>query len=120
MGEKMSLTLDEYQTEAIRTAPVGFAGTQELELAIMGLGVAGEAGEVADLIKKQVGHGAPCDSEKMAKELGDVLWYLAVIAQRYGYTLASVAKMSVGKLRKRYPNGFSHADSAARVAEVRP
>lgn len=114
----MSLSLDEYQNEAMRTAPVGFAGSKELELAIFGLGIAGEAGEVAEVIKKEVGHGAQRDKEKIAKELGDVLWYLSVIAARYSLTLEDVACANIAKLRKRYPNGFSHADSANRVDEV--
>lgn len=101
-------TLDEYQAEAMRS--IGDSGR-----AILGLGVAGEAGEVADLIKKELGHGHPADPDKMCKELGDVLWYVATLAASYDLTLDEVARANTRKLRARYPDGFSTAASIARV-----
>lgn len=99
----------------MRTAEGGRDG--ELGLTCMALGIAGEAGEVADYVKKVVGHRHPLDREKMAKELGDVLWYLAVLAERFGYSLDQVAQMNVDKLRRRYPDGFSPERSLARADE---
>lgn len=95
-------TLNRYQVEALRT--IGSS-----DLAIMGLGIAGEAGEVADLIKKELGHGHGRDitRPKVAKELGDVLWYLAAIADDYGYSLSEIATMNIEKLKARYPQGFT-------------
>jgi NTP pyrophosphatase (non-canonical NTP hydrolase) len=67
------MTGDEYQTLAHRTAATaGYTVMQAL--AVAGLGIAGEAGEVADLIKKEIGHGHPVDRQKILGELGDVLW----------------------------------------------
>jgi NTP pyrophosphatase (non-canonical NTP hydrolase) len=70
------------------------------------LGLAGEAGEVVELIKKARFHGKPYDVESIKKELGDVLWYLNQMAFAHGLTLAEVAQANADKLRARYPNGF--------------
>ncbi|QSQ14068.1 nucleoside triphosphate pyrophosphohydrolase family protein [Myxococcus landrumensis] len=108
--------LNEYQLAALRTASIDNERPLDaLGLARDALGLTGEAGECADLVKKHVGHGHALDKEKAAKELGDTLWYVAVIAARLGYTLETVAQMNVDKLRKRYPEGFSSAASIARV-----
>lgn len=107
----VNVGLDAYQSEAARTAGTG-AGP--LRIAISALGVAGEAGEVADLVKKQLGHGHPPDTEKLTKELGDVLWYVADLARLHGIKLSAVAEANIAKLKKRYPNGFSEADSLNR------
>lgn len=112
-GEGM--TLNAFQLETMRTASMG--RTPEWALAIFGLGIGGEAGEVQDLVKKHLGHGHPLDKEKLVKELGDVLWYVAAIADQAGVSLEMVAQVNVEKLRKRYPNGFSSEASLNRKAE---
>lgn len=71
------------------------------------LGLAGEAGEVADLIKKIMFQGHSMDWERIAKELGDILWYVAETANAIGYDLDTVMQMNIDKLKKRYPDGFS-------------
>jgi NTP pyrophosphatase (non-canonical NTP hydrolase) len=70
------LLLD-YQRDAIRSW--GATSDLKFDLQILQLGLVGEAGEVADLIKKIKGHGHPPDRERLIKELGDVLWYVAVL-----------------------------------------
>lgn len=105
-------SLDFYQQLANRTAPC------ENQLATFALGVAGEAGEVADLVKKYIGHGHPLDVEKLKLELGDVLWYVAGLASVIGVTLSEVANANIAKLEKRYPNGFSTEASMNRVDVV--
>lgn len=109
------MTLNEYQQHALRTAGTTDTSTN-FGLAVLALGVTGEAGEVADYIKKVVGHHHPLDTNKLAKELGDVLWYVAVMANHVGWTLADLAQMNVDKLRARYPDGFSAAASINRTA----
>jgi len=112
------MTLNAYQEKALRTARVNEDDkTNPLDLARDALGVAGEAGEVADLIKKVIGHGHELDVGKVKKELGDVLWYVAVLAHRFGFTLEDVAAANVEKLRKRYPEGFSEERSRNRQGE---
>lgn len=91
------------------------------ELMVYALGLTGEAGEVADMIKKHVGHGHKRADDKLLLELGDVLWYIAALANVLGFDLEDVAEANVEKLRKRYPNGFSTEASLARVDEcVKP
>lgn len=98
-----AMTLDEYQADAVRTALVN----DELPpLWYLALGLAGEAGEVANLIKKFERHGKAFSADAVADELGDVLWYLAVAAKAAGLTLDEVAAKNVDKLRARYPEGF--------------
>jgi NTP pyrophosphatase (non-canonical NTP hydrolase) len=107
------MTLNEYQATIERTAPV--KPFDERRLSIFGLGIAGEAGEVADLIKKYLGHGHCLDRAKVMLELGDVLWYVAALAETVGTDLESVAQANIAKLRARYPNGFEKARSQNRA-----
>lgn len=79
------------------------------------LGLCGEAGEVAELVKKEVYHGKRALAGDVAKELGDTLWYLVRLARSYGWTLEEVLEINVMKLAKRYPRGYSHQASAERV-----
>lgn len=103
------MNLNEYQELAARTA-----SRHDYELANYGLGIAGEAGEVADLIKKAVFHGHDIPKDEVKKELGDVLWYLSQIASLAGLTLDEVATGNIEKLMARYPDGFSKERSVNR------
>lgn len=109
------MTLDEYQTLAART--IG-ERTPADQLSNMALGLAGEAGETADMLKKHLFHGKPLDADELIKELGDVMWYVAGMATAIGASLDDVAQRNVDKLRKRYPDGFSVSASAQRVDVV--
>lgn len=93
----------------------GLMGSDQNERATYALGLAGEAGEVCDLLKKHWGHLHPLDREKLKKELGDVLWYVAAIAAQHDMLLEDVALANVEKLTKRYPAGFSPEASIARA-----
>lgn len=108
-------TWDDYEEEAMRTA----GDLDEREMLVNGaLGIAGEAGEVADLIKKHLFHGHPLDPIKVARELGDVLWYVALLAVAIGWRLEDIARANVAKLKSRYPDGFDPERSKARESEV--
>ena len=96
------MTINQYQKEAMRTA-----SEKCRSLANCAMGLAGEAGECTDIIKKHLFHGHELDREHLAKELGDVAWYIAVGAEVIGYDLETVLQMNVDKLRARYPTGFS-------------
>jgi NTP pyrophosphatase (non-canonical NTP hydrolase) len=87
---------------------------RNMQLAVFALGLAGEAGEVADYIKKSVGHGHGIDKKVLIKELGDVFWYVAAVAKRLGIDLGVVPGTNIEKLRARYPDGFSHEASRNR------
>ena len=100
------MTINEYQTAALRTAQTDKLTAREL-LLNSALGLCGESGEVADLVKKHRFQGHDLDFEHIAKELGDVAWYLAVGAYAIGLDLESIFRMNIEKLKARYPNGFS-------------
>ena len=71
------------------------------------LGLSGEVGEFNDMIKKWVFHEKPFDEEHAKKELGDVLWYVAMMCHSFGWDLDEIMQMNVDKLKARYPQGFS-------------
>ncbi len=79
------------------------------------LGLAGEAGECCDLVKKFKYQGHELDKEKLKDELGDVLWYIAETATGLGISLEEVAEYNLDKLHKRYHGSkFNKEDSINR------
>ena len=100
------MTINEYQTAALRTAQTDKLTANEL-LLNSALGLCGESGEVADIVKKHRFQGHDIDVEHIAKELGDVAWYLAIGAYAIGFDLESIFRMNIEKLEARYPDGFS-------------
>ena len=100
------MTINEYQTASLRTAQTDKLLAIDL-LINSALGLCGESGEVADLVKKHRFQGHDLDFDHIAKELGDIAWYLAVGAYSIGYHLEKILQMNVDKLKARYPNGFS-------------
>ena len=111
-----------YQTRAARTLvtemPFAPNNTESL-LTWNALGLAGEAGEVAELVKKGIYHRHGLDVAKVANEIGDVLWYCAAICTILGLDLDEIANANIAKLWERYPEGYSDAASIARV-DVHP
>lgn len=104
---------DVYQAAAMRTCRNPKGSTQAILEAALGLN--GEAGEVADLVKKSVFGGHPLDREKLILKLGDVLWYIAEAASGLDTTLDEIMGRNIAKLEARYPTGkFSTEDSIAR------
>lgn len=107
------MNLNEYQELAMRTKGDYEPGVID-QLNCAALGLAGEGGEAADLIKKTKYHGHPLDETKLIKELGDVLWYVALAGDALGVTMDDIALMNIEKLKARYPEGFSHEASINR------
>ncbi len=101
------MTLDEYQEKAATTAL--FSGNEFMDLLHWTLGVGGEAGEITEKIKKIVrdkkGKVSEADREDLMKEVGDVLWYLAVLSRHLGYSFDDVAGANLNKLRDRQERG---------------
>jgi NTP pyrophosphatase (non-canonical NTP hydrolase) len=110
------MTFDEYQKGCMRTAGRVTTATKENMLLNGVMGAAGEAGELVDLMKKELFQGHPFDREHYIKECGDVLYYLALIAESLDTTLEHVAITNNQKLWERYPNGFSTDKSVHRKA----
>ena len=111
-SETNGLTLNNYQSLASRTAGAGGDGQRRLVIAALGL--AGEAGEFANMVKKLTAHGHEIAPETLADELGDVMWYVAEAATAIGIHLGEIAQGNVDKLRNRYPEGFSEERSINR------
>jgi NTP pyrophosphatase (non-canonical NTP hydrolase) len=107
------MRLNQYQRDASRTADVTKKAT--FRAMIAGLGLAGETGEVVEHIKKWVGHGHDLDVDKVKKELGDVLWYIAELATVMDLSMEEIARANIRKLEERYPKGFNPIDSITRV-----
>lgn len=109
------MTINEYQTLALRTESRVTADTVPYVRILEGvMGLNGEAGEAVEILKKVLFQGHTFDREHLAKELGDVCWYLAVTADAIGYDLESIMQMNIDKLRARYPDGFKAEKSLHR------
>lgn len=107
------MTLNEYQRLAQLTSsndPGMFPNVSAKKIDNGVLGMAGEGGECADIWKKHLHQGHPFDREKMIKEAGDVLWYVAELAAGLGITLEDIASRNIEKLSGRYPDGHFDAE----------
>ena len=94
---------DIYQLDVLKYAPDHH--DYLLNVLYAAIGMCGEAGEVSELIKKYAYHGHTIDTEHLARELGDVLWYVSYMAHLFGYPLGKIMAMNQDKLAKRYPDG---------------
>lgn len=81
------------------------------------LGLAGEAGETLDMIKKWIFHEKELDVDHLEKELGDVMWYMAMICYSFGFDLDRIMQINVDKLKARYPEGFDTERSNHRAED---
>ena len=106
------MKVNEYQTKALRTLNPELNHKDILINGVMGL--CGESGEAIDIVKKHLAQGHTLDKEKLAKELGDIAWYLAETAYAIGYDLEEIFQMNINKLEKRYPEGFDSNKSIHR------
>lgn len=109
--EQLSLNKYQYLADVTRNKDI----TYNESLTNYALGLTGEAGEVADLIKKSVFHGHNVPMDELIKELGDVLWYIASLASTIDVSLEDIANKNTDKLKTRYPEGFDQNKSINRV-----
>ena len=103
----LPLSFNHYADEVGRTAAHPTRSPED-QIPVFALGVAGEAGEVVEIVKKWLAHGLSTENAqtKLLLELGDVLWYVSALAELFGIRLEDVALANVEKLRKRHPEGF--------------
>ena len=102
------MNLKEYQEACKRTAKK--FENKEIEIATWGLGIAGEAGDVASCIKKTFAH----DNDQrngIRENLGDTLWYAAMICNFFNWDFEKILEENFEKLKKRYPGGFTTNDA---------
>lgn len=102
------MNLKEYQ-EMCKTTAKKFE-TQEKEILTWGLGIAGEAGDIASCIKKTFAHNND-QKEGIKENIGDTLWYAAMICNFFNWDMEEVLKQNISKLQKRYPQGFTTEDA---------
>lgn len=101
------LNFDEYQKKALTTAST--TGDEFKDIMHWALGVNGEAGEIAEKLKKIIrdkkGNISEDDKAELSKEIGDVLWYLAVLAEHLGMSFEEIAEANLAKLQSRKKRG---------------
>ena len=107
------MTINEYQKLAMTTLNPELGKKDVLINGVMGL--CGESGEAIDIVKKWLAQGHELDREKLAKELGDIAWYLAETAAAIDMPLEDIFQANIEKLKRRYPEGFSAEKSVNRV-----
>ena len=108
---------NEYQRLAMTTLNPELSKKDVLINSVMGL--CGEAGEAIDIVKKWMAHGHELDREHLAKELGDIAWYLAEAATALDLSLDELLDANIEKLKKRYPQGFDTERSRNRQQRSR-
>jgi NTP pyrophosphatase (non-canonical NTP hydrolase) len=101
-----------YLEKAMRTSDP--TQSQKDMLTNAALGLAGESGEINDLIKKWIFHGHTLDTEKLKMELGDLLWYVGQAVYALDLDMSTIMQANIDKLLKRYPDKFSHERSINR------
>jgi len=109
------MTINEYQRLAMTTLNPKLDRKDVLINGVMGL--CGESGEAIDIVKKWLAQGHELDREKLARELGDIAWYLAETAYALDIPLEDILRANIEKLKKRYPEGFSADRSIRREQE---
>lgn len=99
---------DVYTADILRYAPTTMDRLPDLLYGVMGL--CGEAGEASELVKKSYWQGHVLNTEHLASELGDILWYVTFTANRLGLNLKDIMKINSEKLHNRYPEGHFDAE----------
>ena len=107
------MNINDYQALAMTTLNPALSRKEVLINSVMGL--CGEAGEAIDIVKKWLAQGHELDKEHLAKELGDIAWYLAEAATALDIPLEDILQANLDKLKKRYPEGFETRRSLTRL-----
>ena len=109
------MNANEYQQLAMRTLNPELSRKDVLINSVMGL--CGESGEAIDIVKKWLAQGHELDKAKLAKELGDIAWYLAEAATALDMPLGDILQGNIDKLKARYPDGFETDRSRIRLQD---
>lgn len=105
MSKSSTLSLNEYQKLVTKTAKGNYKSKND-EIANWGLGVSGEVGDLAGCIKKTIYHNND-QKQGIRENIGDTMWYLAMICNFYGWDFEQVLAENIEKLKKRYAKGFT-------------
>lgn len=99
-------TFSEYQKNALRTASTAVTTEHDLWHGVLGLVT--ESAEMADVLKKQHAYGKPIDLVNLKEELGDVLWYIALLCRALDTDMETIAQANIEKLKIRYPERYTN------------
>lgn len=109
---KKMVNIKEYQEACEKTARV--LDDKEKQICFWGLGIAGEAGDVASCIKKEIFHENKKVRGGIREGLGDVMWYVSMICNFYGWSLDEIMDENLAKLKERYDDGGFTLEGAQR------
>ena len=108
-----------YQKNAVKTLSKSFHIDQvEADILHGAVGVATEAGELLDALKKTIFYGKKLDLVNIEEEIGDVLWYLAIMCENLGVSMEDIMEKNINKLNSRYPDKFTEQDALDRDLET--
>ncbi len=103
-----------YIKDAIKTESDNFQAMNERlnddglkRLLHAGIGLSTEAGEFLDALKKHIFYGKELDKVNLAEEMGDLFWYMAIVADELGFEFEEVMERNITKLKARYGEKFS-------------
>lgn len=97
------------KTESRDFAPIAERLSEESTIRLLhaAMGASTEAGELLDAVKKYVFYGKPLDRVNLFEEVGDVFWYLAILADELGFDFEKAMAKNIDKLRTRYGDAFT-------------
>lgn len=110
------MTPQEYVLLAMRTRDLA-KDNKEITIDAV-LGLAGETGEVVDLVKKHIDKPQYIDKDHLKKEIGDVLWYIAELCYAFNFNLDDIMELNISKLRRRYPHGFTSYTAKRKEGDI--
>lgn len=106
------MTFEEFIIACKRT--YAWQGLPDIEVCMLCMGLAGETGEVIDYLKKVGFQGHEFNKEKLKSEMGDMMWYFAMLCDFFNISFEDVLKANIEKLKNRYPDGFDEEKSKNR------
>ena len=114
-----------YIKDAIKTESTNFTGMNERlnddglkRLLHAGIGLSTESGEFLDALKKHIFYGKELDKVNLAEEMGDMFWYMAIVADELGFEFEEVMERNITKLKARYGDKFSEEKAEKRDLET--
>jgi NTP pyrophosphatase (non-canonical NTP hydrolase) len=114
-----------YIKDAIKTESTNFSGMNDRlnddglkRLLHAGIGLSTESGEFLDALKKHIFYGKELDKVNLAEEMGDMFWYMAIVADELGFEFEEVMERNITKLKARYGDKFSEEKAEKRDLET--
>lgn len=114
-----------YLEESARTAAADYpkiaerlASPENIDLLHGAMGLSTEANELVDAMKKVVFYGKPVDAVNLKEEIGDALWYIALLCRRLNVSMESIMQTNIDKLKARYPQKFTEEAAMKRDLDV--